>query len=703
MQSRRCGAILCALGLTATFAVLAPARSADAAPNSITVKTPTTDQVVQREAATGTADVSVSGTLDVTGPVEASLDGTNWTPLGVTGTTFSGVLEDQPVGRATLQVRSTTAPAVSTSVPGVGVGDVFAVMGDSNTSGESPTLHTYTGPPGQVSLFTNARRWRTLTADPVDGIDEDAPLGNCRWFFFTCLHHALYDAHVAGTIWPGVASRLTTAAPGVPIGLVVMGKSASGLFCDPARVSSTCWQKPTGGWAADTTLSLYADALARLRAMAPAGGIRAVLWFEGINDTGSAGTATGRSDYLAMVNRFVANLVTDYGPLDFVLSSPGDCDPALKPTCAGRDTALDNVRGGVEDAWASTPHVVEGPLLYDIDKSTGPSADGLHYREQGAIDTAADRVAAALATAYYGAQPQDGPRLVSATGSDSSVHLVFDTASLTPSTAVGGIRVERDGTPVPSQSAVAASGNEVDVALTGSGGILTVSIVPGRTGQGSAIVRDADGNPAHPAFAVPVIRGGPDVIAPTGSIVIADGTAQTTATTVSVSLAASDDRSTTGSIEMKVSNAADLAGAGWQPFSPSLTWTLTAGTGTRTVYARFRDAAGNESAIVSDSIEVVAPPSGPVRYVGGQLTLSSGSFGASIRPADFFGLRGTVNIDGVSYNQRNDVTRCGPSCVQGSAFAWFRPNQTWKADLNSGTVTINGTTRTVISGTLDIS
>lgn len=349
MQSRRCGAILCALGLTATFAVLAPARSADAAPNSITVKTPTTDQVVQREAATGTADVSVSGTLDVTGPVEASLDGTNWTPLGVTGTTFSGVLEDQPVGRATLQVRSTTAPAVSTSVPGVGVGDVFAVMGDSNTSGESPTLHTYTGPPGQVSLFTNARRWRTLTADPVDGIDEDAPLGNCRWFFFTCLHHALYDAHVAGTIWPGVASRLTTAAPGVPIGLVVMGKSASGLFCDPARVSSTCWQKPTGGWAADTTLSLYADALARLRAMAPAGGIRAVLWFEGINDTGSAGTATGRSDYLAMVNRFVANLVTDYGPLDFVLSSPGDCDPALKPTCAGRDTALDNVRGGVED------------------------------------------------------------------------------------------------------------------------------------------------------------------------------------------------------------------------------------------------------------------------------------------------------------------------------------------------------------------
>lgn len=439
--------------------------------------------------------------------------------------------------------------------------------------------------------------------------------------------------------------------------------------------------------------------------MAPARGLRAVLWFEGINDTGAATRPLGRSVLLGWINRFAGSLRADYGSADLVVSSAGDCDPTLSAPCAGRDNGIDNVRMAVSDAWMSTPGVVRGPVLYDIDKSTGTNADGMHYREHLAMVSAADRIAGALAAAYYGGPSQVGPRLVAAAGTDASVRLTFDHAALVPGSVVGGVRMERDGAPVPFQSAVAASDHEVDVGVAGSGGVLTVSIAAARTGRQPGIVRDANGLPAEPVFRTAVQRTDPDLTAPRGTVTIAGGAAQVTSSAVTLTLQASDDRTPTTSLEMQTSNDAGFDGAPWQPFASSVPWTMAAGTGTRIVYARFRDAAGNVSATASSSISVVAPPtlSGPVKYVAGQLTLAGGgTFGAAIRPADLFGLRGSVYIGGAAYVQRNDVSTCGPSCLQGSAFALFRPNQVWSVDLAAGTFTVNGVTTPIAAGTLTI-
>lgn len=690
------------VSVVAIAALALPSPAYAVGPSTITIKTPTVDQVIQRDVATGTADVTVSGIVDVAGPLEASLDGADWTSLTVTGTTFSGVVEDQPVGRSTLVVRSTTTPSVSASVARVGVGDVFGVMGDSNAVGSSYVREVYTGAPGQVTMFTNARIWRPLLGDQVDLADEDSPFQNCKWILFYCLHHALYDAGETGSVWPLVATRLSTAAPGIPIGLVVMGRGGGGLNCPPDKMSQTCWQKPTGPWVNDPYWSLSADVLVRLGAMGPPGSLRAVLWFEGVNDTGAATHPLGRSVYLAWVNRFAANLRADYGPVDLVLSATGDCDPALTPDCAGRDSGLDNVRGAVADAWAATPGVVRGPVLYDIDKSSGTDPDGRHYRSHAAMVSAAERIADSLTVAYYGGPSQVGPKLVSASGTDTSVRLTFDAASLTPGAQVGGIRVERDGVAIPFQSAIAASDHEVDVALTGSGGTLTASVAAGRTGREPGIVRGANGLPAEVVLRTAVQRTGPDLTAPTGTVTINAGAAQTSSSAVTLTIQATDDRATGAALEMQVSNAANLSDATWQPFAASLPWSLVAGTGARAVYVRFRDPAGNVSATASRSITVATAPAGPVRYVGGQLTLAGGAFAANIRPADVFGLRGTVYIGGVAYTQRNDVTRCGDSCVQGTAFAPFKPNQAWKAELSAGTVTVNGVTKAITSGTLSI-
>jgi triacylglycerol lipase len=56
-----------------------------------------------------------------------------------------------------------------------------------------------------------------------------------------------------------------------------------------------------------------------------------------------------------------------------------------------------------------------------------------------------------------------------------------------------------------------------------------------------------------------------------------------------------------GAKEMMLSNSADFAGASWTPVVAALDWNVTPGTGSKTIYAKFRDAAGNESAPTSAS------------------------------------------------------------------------------------------------------
>jgi len=83
------------------------------------------------------------------------------------------------------------------------------------------------------------------------------------------------------------------------------------------------------------------------------------------------------------------------------------------------------------------------------------------------------------------------------------------------------------------------------------------------------------------------------------SVAIEQGRPKTSSRTVTLTLSASSETEL-----MQVSNSSDMAGAQWQPYQASYSWELTSGDGTKTVYARFRDSEDNESAIVSDDIEL---------------------------------------------------------------------------------------------------
>ncbi|MBI5497275.1 MAG: hypothetical protein HY904_19835 [Deltaproteobacteria bacterium] len=61
-------------------------------------------------------------------------------------------------------------------------------------------------------------------------------------------------------------------------------------------------------------------------------------------------------------------------------------------------------------------------------------------------------------------------------------------------------------------------------------------------------------------------------------------------------------------VQVLVANRDDFVGSEWRPFGPELAWFLAPGEGLRTVYVKYRDAAGNESVRYSASVTVDSVP-----------------------------------------------------------------------------------------------
>jgi hypothetical protein len=104
-----------------------------------------------------------------------------------------------------------------------------------------------------------------------------------------------------------------------------------------------------------------------------------------------------------------------------------------------------------------------------------------------------------------------------------------------------------------------------------------------------------------------------DTQAPTGTMQMNGSNTYTRSTQVTLTLAATDN---VGVAEMAFSDNGSQFGA-WLTYSTTALYTVPPGDGTKTVYARFRDASGNISATVSDTIllDTVAPAA-PTGLVG---------------------------------------------------------------------------------------
>ena len=104
-----------------------------------------------------------------------------------------------------------------------------------------------------------------------------------------------------------------------------------------------------------------------------------------------------------------------------------------------------------------------------------------------------------------------------------------------------------------------------------------------------------------------------------------------------------------GITDMQFSNDGSFPASPWLPYAASAAWNLVPGNGPKTVYARYRDAAGNVSAIMSDDIYLDgAPPSS---------TITSPADGSYVRT--YCTLTGTASDTGGSGLARVEVSTDG--------------------------------------------
>jgi len=163
-----------------------------------------------------------------------------------------------------------------------------------------------------------------------------------------------------------------------------------------------------------------------------------------------------------------------------------------------------------------------------------------------------------------------------------------------------------------------------------------------------------------------------DTTPPTGNVSVNNGAAYAASRAVMLNLAGADVG--TGVGQMMASNNSSFSGATWVSYVTLLDWTLTPGDGTKTVYVRFRDRAGNTSGVYSDTIVLdMTAPTGSVLIQGGAEVVTQTQVMLTLNASD---------ANGVTHMRlRNDSAAWG---------AWepFATSRSWVLPAQSGERTV---------------
>jgi hypothetical protein len=456
-----------AVAFAACLAVAQPPAAAGDS-SRIVLRSPRAWQVVQRGPG-GTGDLVVSGRLiGVGGGVRVAWGERRlWIRCDRSGR-FRALLEDLPAGQSALEVRSARDPAVVCRRECVGIGDIYVIAGQSNASGRSRQRFAYASTTWRAALFGNDDRWRELR-DPVDAPDGQTD-------------DVSRDANAGGSVWPEVATVLL-AEQRVPVAFVPCARSTTSI---------ALWSPRRGATRARGTL--YRS---MVRRVAAAGGrVRAVLWWQGERD---ARFLTPARAYGAALARLSAAVWRDFrAPM--VVAQIGDFDDRYP--AAG----VDAIRRAQQRSWAQ-PHIVPGPVLYDIDLE-----DEVHFLAPDDVNAAARRWAAAIQRGVLRTDFGTTPRVLRAELANGGRAILLTTDSeLAPTAGLGGFVVRAAGLPVPVEGA-AADGRVIRLALVGAATEpCTVSLGEGRSAAGAAVPTDPSAwrLPMAPLVRLPVLVAAP--------------------------------------------------------------------------------------------------------------------------------------------------------------------------------------------------
>lgn len=435
---------------------------------------PMTNQIRQRTAAnTGSIEIT-GGYLGSPTAIEARWGDGAWQVVDAAPRdgAFRGVLANLPAGQRRLEVRFANQTTVDTAREHVGIGDVYVVAGQSNASGAAWNNQTWSHATLFPGIYGNDDQWHVL-ADPFDAaagqVDTVSSDGNI----------------VGGSVWPLVATR-AMADLGVPVAFVPTSKRGS-------KISQ--WQRNVLSPFART--SLYGNMAAKIQAM---GGAKAVLFWQGESD--AVDNVPGAT-YRSLLQRFAADVRTDFG-LPVVVAQIGDVTN-VSPA------SLDAIRVAQGELWA-TGDVTPGPSLYDINLTDDGGGDGVHFRSDADLATAATRWWAAMQQGLYGTGDGRGPRLASAVlnaaRTELTVRFTDATLPLEPASATG-FTVRLGESVLPSRVGARVGTDTYLVRLVNPApvGPLTLSFGEGRTGTGAVVPVDSTAARLPAEVAVRVVVG----------------------------------------------------------------------------------------------------------------------------------------------------------------------------------------------------
>ncbi len=124
-----------------------------------------------------------------------------------------------------------------------------------------------------------------------------------------------------------------------------------------------------------------------------------------------------------------------------------------------------------------------------------------------------------------------------------------------------------------------------------------------------------------------------DTTPPTGSIIINDGSIYANNAWVTLTLYSPD------ATQMRFKNESGLWSS-WENYATTKTWALSSGDGFKTVYAQFRDAAGNVSfTTIKDVILDTTPPTGTIMINGGAMYTTNASVMLTLASPDAVQMR----------------------------------------------------------------
>ena len=269
---------------------------------------------------------------------------------------FHGVIELPAGGWYSLSVARAQGEPALAEVKHFGVGEVFVVAGQSNSTnyGEerTPALDD------RVAAFDGSRWW--IAADPMPGVQ---------------------DPSQDGSPWP-TCGQLLRRSLGVPVAFASCGFGGTSL---------QQWQKGQEFENQGEKVRLYDGLLQRVRAL---GEFRAILWHQGESD---AGRGMKTEEYVALFAKLRSDLAADSGRDSTWMVAHAAFVPGLERA------KIDAIRAAQTEIW-KRGLALQGPDTDDLQGDLRHSRDHIHFSKAG-LEVHASRWFALVWSAFFADPP----------------------------------------------------------------------------------------------------------------------------------------------------------------------------------------------------------------------------------------------------------------------------------------------------------